>query len=124
MIYESGWLDWLEAVEFRSDGYYCLFSDAGFANYKYLQVTTKHMADTQQTPSPSMPSHVKDSYSHNALMSRIRIHMENVFAGNSKGVQLPQLRNGPANWGQNSSRKVKRLHGSYLSDELQDYVLW
>ncbi len=41
LIYKSGWLDWLAAVEARGDGYYCRFGDAGFADDKYLQVMTK-----------------------------------------------------------------------------------
>ena len=65
MIYESGWLDWLAALELRGDGFYCLFGDAGFANDKYLQVMTK-----------SYGGYIgDDAKAFNALMSRIHIHI-------------------------------------------------
>ncbi len=74
LIYESGWLDWLVAVEARGDGYYCRFGDAGFANDKYLQVMTRTYGGYI----------AEDAKSFNALMSRIHIHIENAFACKSK----------------------------------------
>jgi hypothetical protein len=74
MIFESGWLNGLEAVDLRGDGFYSLFGDAGFANDKYLQVMIKAYGGYIG----------EDAKAFNALMSRIRIHIENAFAGKSK----------------------------------------
>ena len=63
MIYESGWLEWLTAVELRGDGYYLFFGDACFATDKYiLKVYGEYIAE--------------DVKELNALVSRIRIRIE------------------------------------------------
>ncbi len=68
MIYESGWLEWLKAVELHGDWYYFFFGDACFAANKYLQVAKVYVLYGGYI--------AEDAKELNALLSRIRIRIE------------------------------------------------
>ena len=84
MMREARWMEILRLMVLNGEGDFCLFGDAGFALSHHLQVMHKHFM-------------TKDGRRFNALMSRIRIHIENAFAGQgnvfnflgfSKGLRL------------------------------------
>ena len=67
LLDESGWVAYLYGVEMRTLQAFCLFGDSAFGCCRYIQTMLKGAL-------------LPGGRSFNALMSRIRIHIENVFA--------------------------------------------
>jgi hypothetical protein len=67
LLDESGWVAYLYDVEMRTRQTFCVFGDSAFGCCRYIQTMLKGAL-------------LPGGRSFNALMSRIRIHIENVFA--------------------------------------------
>ena len=70
LLDESRWVAYLYDVEMRKQTCFCLFGDSAFGCCRYIQNMRKGAL-------------LRGGRSFNALMSRIRIHIENVFAQQS-----------------------------------------